>query len=106
MDENPEDEGLLEFLLTGLALVADLLASDEEEFTDNDVLKWCLLPARTEMIKKEQKLLYTVLILFILQQVVLLQCMQFDIFFILHIARKKWTFFLKQIIDILYNIPS
>ena len=40
MDENPDDEGLLEFLLTGLALVADdLLASDEEEFTDNDVLK-------------------------------------------------------------------
>ena len=37
MDENPEDEGLLEFLLTGLALV-DLLASDEEE-TDKDVLK-------------------------------------------------------------------
>jgi hypothetical protein len=38
MDENPEDEGLLEFLLTGLALVVDLLASDEVE-TDKDVLK-------------------------------------------------------------------
>ena len=59
MDENPDDEGLLEFLLTGLAFVADLLASDEEEFTDNDVLKWCLLPARTEMIKKERKSLYS-----------------------------------------------
>ena len=49
MDENPEDDGLLVLLLfgatTALALV-DLLTSVDD--TDNDVLKWCLLPARTE----------------------------------------------------------
>ena len=51
MDENPDEDGLFVFLFVGAlpeprALV-DLFTSDDD--TDNEVLKWCLLPARTEM---------------------------------------------------------
>ena len=53
---NPDDEGLAWpawagglALLAAAALVFVLAASDD---TDNDVLKWCLLPDRTDRDKK------------------------------------------------------